>query len=96
MSLNQRLPERANYKFNTSLPVLIPCIFQKSDLKCDSLKQKTHNMVRSDLNRRSKSTTGTRNLGLLQHIQKSTGFLSNVLFGLNHGYFVQAQVIFTL
>jgi hypothetical protein len=39
---------------------------------------------------------GVETWGLCQHIQKSTGFLSNVLFGPNHEYFVRVQVIFTL
>jgi hypothetical protein len=44
-------------------PALIPCIFQKSDWKRDSLKHKTHTKVRFDLNSRSKSTTGARIMG---------------------------------
>jgi hypothetical protein len=39
---------------------------------------------------------GLEACGLFQQIQESSSFLANVLFGLNHGYFVRAQVIFTL
>jgi hypothetical protein len=68
----------------------------KSDWKCDSLKQKTHDKLWFDLNRLSKSTTGARNMDFLYNIHVVSSSLSNTLFGLNHGYFERTWYIMIL
>jgi hypothetical protein len=53
-----------------------------------------HNKILFDLNRSSKSTTRDKNMGFAP--AQITGFLSNVLFGLNHGHYMSASDIYIM
>lgn len=95
-SFNQCLPERITYKFTTVLLPVILHIFLEVGL--ERWESGIENMWYSTIwfKQIQQICSWARHMVFGAAYSESTGFFSNVLFYLNHRYFVQVQMILTL